>query len=89
MLLYLLSRTIGDSDLLHLIKHWLSAETFDFQGLLPTITGIVQGEPLSPLLANIYLSPLDRHLERLGFHFARYADDIIILCASEEEAKKA
>ena len=88
-LLYLLSRTIGDSDLLELMKHWLSAETFDFQGLLPTITGIVQGEPLSPLLANIYLSPLDRHFERLGFHFVRYADDIIILCSSEEEAKKA
>ena len=34
---------------------------------------------LSPLLANILLDDLDRDLERRGHHFARYADDVLVL----------
>ena len=43
-------------------------------------TGIPQGNPLSPLLSNIYLSPFDIYLKKRGYNLVRYADDFIILC---------
>ncbi|WP_370659305.1 reverse transcriptase domain-containing protein [Mesosutterella porci] len=42
----------------------------------------MQGGPLSPLLANIYLDELDKELEARHHRFVRYADDLIILCRS-------
>jgi RNA-directed DNA polymerase len=48
--------------------------------------GTPQGGPLSPLLANIYLDPLDKELERRGLSFVRYADDCNIFVETEAEA---
>jgi len=48
--------------------------------------GTPQGGPLSPLLANIYLDPLDKELEKRGLSFVRYADDIAIFVSSERSA---
>ena len=45
--------------------------------------GLPQGSPLSPLLANLFLDPLDRFLEEHGCDFSRYADDFIVLCVDE------
>ncbi|MBN2683741.1 MAG: group II intron reverse transcriptase/maturase [Pontiellaceae bacterium] len=89
LLLNLLAHRVADSDILRLVQHWLEIEVLDFEGLLPTIVGVPQGESLSPLLANIYLDPLDKHLERLGITFVRYADDILLLTNSQEEAQNA
>lgn len=50
--------------------------------------GIVQGGALSPLLANIYLHPLDLFLESMGCVFTRYADDIVVFCHSPAEAEE-
>ena len=50
--------------------------------------GTPQGGPLSPLLANIYLHPLDMELEQRGLSFVRYADDIAIFCSSERAAQR-
>ena len=50
--------------------------------------GSPQGSPLSPLLANIYLDPLDKELERRGVSFVRYADDIAIFAGSERSAQR-
>ncbi len=50
--------------------------------------GTPQGGPLSPLLANIYLHPLDVELEKRGMSFVRYADDIAIYCSSERAAER-
>ena len=52
-------------------------------------TGAPQGAVLSPLLSNIYLNPLDHHMAAQGIEMVRYADDFVILCASEDEAKTA
>ena len=54
----------------------------------PTPRGVPQGGPLSPLLANIMLTPLDRALEGCGLRFARYADDFLILVQSRAEAER-
>ena len=48
--------------------------------------GTPQGGPLSPLLANIYLDPLDKELENRGLAFVRYADDIGIFASSQRSA---
>lgn len=49
--------------------------------------GIPQGGPLSPLLANIYLTRLDRELEKHGTRFVRYADDLTLCFQTKEEAE--
>jgi RNA-directed DNA polymerase len=51
--------------------------------------GTPQGGVISPLLANIYLDPLDWMMERCGFEMIRYADDMVVLCSSQEEAETA
>ncbi|MFM5063543.1 reverse transcriptase domain-containing protein, partial [Aeromonas veronii] len=47
-----------------------------------------QGGPLSPLLANIMLDPLDKELEKRGHAFARYADDFTILVRSRRAGER-
>ncbi len=44
---------------------------------------------LSPLLANIYLDPLDHLRAESGVEMVRYADDFVLLCRSEEAAQAA
>lgn len=55
----------------------------------PRKIGIIQGSPLSPLLANIYLHPFDKAMHRAGIRMIRYADDLLLLCRSEGRAKHA
>lgn len=50
--------------------------------------GVPQGGPLSPLLANLYLDPLDKELEARGLSFCRYADDLMIFVESERGAER-
>jgi len=61
-------------------------ERKEFEGLN---TGIPQGNPLSPLLSNIYLSPFDMHLKDKGLLLVRYADDFVIMCKNEADCKSA
>ena len=55
----------------------------------PRKIGIIQGSPLSPLLANIYLHPFDKAMHRAGVRMVRYADDLLLLCRSEGRAQHA
>ena len=89
VLLRLVGDGVGDRNLLRLIRHWLSVDAFDFHGLVPAELGVPQGGALSPLLANVYLDPLDKEFERMGIAFARYADDYLILCETKLEAETA
>ena len=52
-------------------------------------SGTPQGAVVSPLLANIYLNPLDHQMARSGHEMVRYADDLVILCRSREQAEDA
>jgi RNA-directed DNA polymerase len=51
--------------------------------------GILQGSPMSPVLANLYLTEFDKAFANTDFKLIRYCDDFVILCKSEAEAKKA
>ncbi len=53
-----------------------------------TPLGVPQGGPLSPLLANSALDPLDKELEARGHKFARYADDFIVMVRSAKAANR-
>ena len=55
----------------------------------PRKIGVIQGSPLSPLLANIYLHPFDKAMNRAGIRMVRYADDLLLLCRSEGRARHA
>jgi RNA-directed DNA polymerase len=52
-------------------------------------SGIPQGGVLSPMLANFYLHPFDKEMSKEGFNLVRYADDFVVMCASEEQARSA
>jgi len=79
---------VKDKRLLKLIKYYLQAGVMDNQQYRESREGVPQGGPLSPLLANIMLDPLDKELERRGHKFARYADDFTILVKSQRAGKR-
>lgn len=89
-LMSLVGRRIGDKRVLKLIGRYLRAPLRHADGRQEARRqGTPQGGPLSPLLANLYLDPLDRELERRGIAFVRYADDIALFVSSERAANRA
>lgn len=78
-----------DSKILRLIELFLNQEVMDGMNGWSPERGTPQGAVISPLLANIFLNPLDHLLETSGFSIVRYADDFVILCKSELEAQQA
>ena len=54
----------------------------------PNKLGVPQGDPLSPILSNIYLDKMDKELEQRGLRFVRYADDCNIFFKSGKSAKR-
>lgn len=88
-LLVQLREKIGGGKLLRLIGRYLRAGVELPDGTYEaTPLGVPQGGPLSPLLANIVLDPLDKELTRRGHVFARYADDFLILVKSAKAAQR-
>ena len=84
------SEHVADGRVLELIQKFLKQGVMESgKGWSPTDTGTPQGAVLSPLLANIYLNPLDHLMAKQGWQMVRYADDFVILCESQEEAQRA
>ncbi len=79
--------TISDGRVLKLIDGFLKQEIMSDMAHWKPTTGTPQGAVLSPLLANIYLHPLDLLMEQNGRRMVRYADDFVILCRTEDEAR--
>ena len=71
-----------------MIKRYLRAGVIDNQLFQESREGVPQGGPLSPLLSNVMLDPLDKELERRGHQFARYADDFTILVRSRRAGER-
>lgn len=83
-----LSTRIKDGRVISLITRMLKSGVSVDGKVEKSDVGLMQGGPLSPLLANIYLDELDKELERRGHRFARYADDLVILCKSKRAAQR-
>jgi RNA-directed DNA polymerase len=89
-LMNMVSAQIKDKPILKLIGRYLRAPMRHGDGQQEKrLQGTPQGGPLSPLLANIYLDPLDKELERRGIAFVRYADDIALFMSSQRSAQRA
>lgn len=80
---------VSDSRILRLVEMFLEQGIMDGLDLWTPDEGTPQGAVISPLLANIYLNPLDHYLSAAGFAMVRYADDFVILCHTLEDAQRA
>jgi len=80
---------VSDSRVLELLGAFLTQKVMETaEGWTPE-EGTPQGAVISPLLSNIYLDPLDQQMARQGYEMVRYADDFVLLCRSEAEARAA
>lgn len=84
-----LEASISDGRVLELIKGWLKQDILKGLERWTPTGGTPQGAVISPLLANLYLHPLDLRMMARGYRMVRYADDFVILCRSKEEAEAA
>ncbi|WP_205624075.1 group II intron reverse transcriptase/maturase [Marinobacterium rhizophilum] len=84
-----LEERISDGRVLALIQSWLEQDIIKGMERWAPTGGTPQGAIISPLLANLYLHPLDVQMTRHGYRMVRYADDFVVLCQSEEAARTA
>ena len=82
-------RKVSDGRVLHLLGAYLTQGVMDGLEQWQPEAGSPQGAVVSPLLANVYLDPLDQLAAAEGLEMIRYADDFVILCRSEAEATAA
>ena len=80
---------LSDGRVLDLLRAWLGQDILDGLERWTPTEGTPQGAVISPLLANLYLHPLDECLAGRGYRMVRYADDFVVLCRSQEEADAA
>lgn len=84
-------KKIADGRVLELIQRYLKQQVLE---AIPSAAtepeqGTPQGAVISPLLANIYLHPVDKKMEEKGYAMVRYADDCVVLCDTQQEAERA
>ena len=83
------AKEIADGSMLDLINQFLEQDVMEGMKRWQPEKGTPQGAVISPLLANIYLHPVDVTMSREGYRLIRYADDMVILCESQQEAERA
>ncbi|MBD2844255.1 group II intron reverse transcriptase/maturase [Paenibacillus sp. IB182496] len=79
---------IVDGSVLWMIESFLKAGVLEDGVVQASDLGSPQGGVCSPLLANIYLHPLDERMEARGHRMTRYADDFVICCRSRKGAER-
>ncbi len=89
LLMQYVEQLVNDKDILRLIRLWLKMTIVDGKQRYRLKIGLPQGSPISPMLANLFLDHLDEVLLDNKYKIIRYADDFVILCQSENQAKQA
>jgi RNA-directed DNA polymerase len=81
---------VVDQPILKLLRAMLRAGVMEAGVIRHPVTGTPQGGVISPLLCNVYLHRLDRGWDTraLGV-LVRYADDLLVVCKSEQQAHAA
>lgn len=82
-------KEIADGRVLGLLEQYLKQQVMEDVKTWTPEAGTPQGAVISPLLANIYLHPVDVVQKEAGYAVVRYADDLVILCKSEGQAQSA
>lgn len=82
-------KTVADGRVLGLLRKFLDQSVMEEMREWTPEKGTPQGAVISPLLANIYLHPVDLAVREAGFEMVRYADDLVIMCRTEAEAQRA
>jgi RNA-directed DNA polymerase len=88
-LMELVGQQIADGRVLGMIEKFLKAGVMEAMKYWQPEEGTPQGGVISPLLANIYLNPLDWLMKEAGLEMVRYADDMVVLCRDEQSALRA
>ena len=88
-LMELVEKRIADGRVLGMIEGFLKAGVMEEMKSWEPEEGTPQGGVISPLLANIYLDPLDWLMVQNGLEMVRYADDMIVLCRDAGKAREA
>lgn len=83
------ARKVADGSVLDLIEAYLHQGVLEEMRLWTPERGTPQGAVISPLLANIYLHPVDVAMRQAGFRLVRYADDMVVMCDTREQAEAA
>ena len=83
------TKEVVDSKVLGLIKALLGQPVMEDTAKWTPEEGIPQGSTIGPLFANVYLHPLDKAMTSPGWEITRYADDLVIQCRNEGEARAA
>jgi group II intron reverse transcriptase/maturase len=92
LLLSLVKRRVSDRRVLKLVRQFLRSGVMEEGTVRKSLSGTPQGGVISPLLANIYLNAFDAWWERDYRHLGklvRYADDFVVLCRRDSQAKEA
>ena len=82
-------KKVADGKVLRLVEALLEQSVMEETSKWTPEEGIPQGSTIGPLMANIYLHPVDEVMVREGYEITRYADDQVILCRSQQEAEAA
>lgn len=82
-------KSVSDGKVLALLESYLTQDVAEGLKVWKPTQGTPQGAVISPLLANLYLHTVDGTLSQAGCRVLRYADDLVILCRSEGEARQA
>jgi len=68
----LVGQRVVDGSVLALLEQFLKAGVLEeLKGWQPTERGTPQGSVISPLLANLYLNPLDQEMARREWEMVR------------------
>src|SRR5436190_21262028 len=89
-LMLAIEERITDRHVLKLLRAMLRAGVMQDGAVTRSTAGTPQGAVLSPCLSNVYLHRLDRQWADRGCGvLVRYADDLLVLCHSWQEAERA
>jgi RNA-directed DNA polymerase len=80
---------VSDGRVIKLLQGYLEQGVMEGLASWTPTAGTPQGAVISPLLSNIYLDPLDQLMAARGVELVRYADDFVMLCRTETEARQA